>query len=198
MKRKTLVVCSGGVVAVVTAITVIGAALNSESGLFGAEAAAWAQAGGTIGALLIAVYVAQITIEAEQHRRRLAAADLVNAITDTVDMALNDIDRMRQAVKRASPTEMANAVAAYDPSTAFPLGHLLKLSVERWPSPIVFMRTTAVNEHRAQFVDNALRVAAHLKDGMLAEWNSLRSLEANLDKSEVAFRQSVAGIVLAD
>jgi len=181
-------------VAILTLMFVAGATVYSPGGFFGSEPAAWAQAGGSIEALLMAVYIGQMGVEAEERRRRKAVGDFIEAITTSVDMALNEARALRDAIKDRELVRLKDEVASLDHGASEPLHLILAAPIDRWPSVVLFTRVRSVQWHLQTLLDQ-IRMnlpGAHVPENRFFERHF--KLESALHTAEDAYRQSVAGV----
>ena len=71
--------------------------LGFQRGYWTEITAAWVQAIGTVVAIAATAWTAQTPVRAEAERRRQARADFINALSDSAELSLRGIDRVRQA-----------------------------------------------------------------------------------------------------
>ncbi len=185
-----------GAVAGLTGAMVFGSSIGSENSIFGSEPAAWAQAGGSIEALLISVYVGQMALEADERRRRGAKVDFVEAITTSVDMALNNAEPIRFAIRDHNLNQLKGQIGGLDQGALEPLHLILGLPIDRWPSVVLFTRVRAVQWQLQALLDQVRRdlPSAHVPENNF--FTRIYALEAALRSVEDAYRQSVAGVEL--
>jgi len=179
-------------VATLTLLFFVGAGLGSKDGMFGAEPAAWAQAGGSILALLIAVYVGQMGLEAEERRRKAARADQINNIGDAVQLALDNYGPVRISIGQRNAVALQDAFEQLANARQKPLQDLVTMTLPNWPSVILYSRVLAVEEllrkHR-EYADT-VRPRVHADPAL---WNGAQQWDDSLGEAIKAYEQSIAG-----
>lgn len=181
--------------AAMTVLFVVGASVTSEDGLFGSEAAAWAQGGGTILALLIAVYVGQMTHEVEERRRQAAKRDQLAMITDAVGLALDNFEPVRRAVQRRNNVDLQDAFAQLSEARQKPLKDLAAMPLPSWPSAILYSRVLALEDMLRSYRNHMdhVRPTVHVDEN---RWNGGTEFDGRMARAIREYEQSIAGVKL--
>jgi len=106
--------------------------LGFQRGYWTEVTAAWVQAVGTVVAIAATAWTAQTPIRAEADRRRQARADFINALTDSAELSLRGVDRLRSAM--AGQGNFTAACQSLNDADAAVLRKLLDGAIDTWPS----------------------------------------------------------------
>jgi hypothetical protein len=178
-----------------TVTMISGASFGSANSIFGAEAAAWAQAGGSIEALLIAVYVGQMALDVEERRRRRAKSDQIAMITDAIDMAVNNFDAVRGAVRRQHAADLKDAAAEVADARQKPFEDLAAISLASWPSAILYSRVLALHHAHRDFRRYLGSVHSTIEADR-SQWAAGLLLDGKYATALRDYQQSIAGVTL--
>lgn len=178
------------IVAVAALLGVIG-----EKGLFSAETASWVQGLGTIAAILASAWIATLPLEAEARKRREARIELVNTITDTVDVVTTEIHPICAALKGHDAQAAAAAWKTWKTAPAtLMLDPLLAMPIREWPDPMLFRRVVALGSAISRVANSDPEGRMQFGQPSQDDYDRLIPHVLELEARETEYRNSLAGL----
>lgn len=148
----------------------------------------WAAAFGSGGAVLFTWWQTRKTLEAALDQKR----DFVNSVSDTVDIAPNELYPLRVAIRDRDPLEFLHAHGNLRAAPQRAFDAILAVGVEKWPSAILYVRARTLweaIEELVRFADANYRNAAGT-----SFFFAPTEIEHAIREAQAEFRQSLAAI----
>ena len=103
--------------------------------------AGWTQAAGALAAIAVAIWISHRPLALEEKRRKLARAELLTAIKEASDPAIEWADRLADAISAGDVDRIGTVYRQLQRSAPLiELHSVLDVPLLGWPSPLLFSR----------------------------------------------------------
>lgn len=152
MTRNREIVLTAVVVLVGLACT---ASLARSLGMKASDAAAWAQAVGTVAAILATIAMTNHQINALRREKRNERDDLVRAIGDAFRAMLDSVSTIEAAIRQRNEDGLPAAIFSQRPHRDTTVQKFLEMPIERWPGATLYIRALELTAARTAFEGSA-------------------------------------------
>lgn len=152
---------------------------KSGGGPFGQSAAAWAQAIGTVGAIVASAYYATKQINAQAQQRRDDREELIQAIRNSAEYAIASFSLVDQALPNSRIDEFRMVVHAIEQTWSTVIREFMDLPIDRWPSPFIYLRARQFLHAYNEF-EGYIKQLAQMQQITEREWTRARGKRSAL------------------
>lgn len=140
-------------------VVVVGVALVAGLaiawGMKTSDAAAWAQAVGTVGAIIATIVMTNRQIDALRREKQRERDDLVRAIGDAFQAMLDGLSTLETAIQSRNEDGLPAAIFTQPRHRDTTVNKFLEMPIERWPGATLYIRALDLTAARDAFEGSA-------------------------------------------
>ncbi|KQV62434.1 MULTISPECIES: hypothetical protein [unclassified Caulobacter] len=127
-------------------------------GMKSSDVAAWAQAVGTVGAIVATIVMTNRQIDALRREKQRERDDLVRAIGDAFRAMLDGLSTMEAAIQLRNEDGLPAAIFSQRTHRDTTVNKFLEMPIERWPGATLYIRALDLTAARDAFEGSAADV----------------------------------------